>query len=69
MSAYAVKIRGSEDVAIEIRDHAHALNVARAVAIAIAKIRVGDVVEVYRGKTRRLAFKGHEVRDVEVRRA
>lgn len=69
MSAYTVRIVGSEDVNCEVRDHTCALNVARAIAIAVAKIRVGELVEVRRGKVRRLAFVGHEARTVEVRHA
>lgn len=69
MSAYAVKIRGSEDISVEVRDNPKALNTARAIAIAVAKIRVGDVVEVWRGKSRRLAYEGREVTAVEVRSA
>lgn len=69
MSTYTVKIRGSEDVVIEVRDNPTALNTARAIAIAVAKIRVGETVEVYRGKVRRMSFVGREVRAVEVTRA
>lgn len=69
MANYTVKIRGNEDVTAEVRDNPSALNTARAMAIAIAKIRVGDVVDVWSGKRRRLSFVAREVRAIEVRRA
>lgn len=69
MSAYTVSIRDSDDLRCNVEDGPQALNTARAIAIAVAKIRVGEVVEVRSGNRLRLAFKGHEVRAVEVRRA
>ena len=36
MADYIVKIRGSEDVRVEVRDNPTALNTARSIAIAIA---------------------------------
>lgn len=69
MSSYTVKIKGSPDVQADVQDNPHALNMARAIAIAIAKIRVGETVEVWSGRRRRLAFVGHEERAVRVKRA